>query len=83
MLILVQLDRRGEALRAYQRLATALQKEYESDPLPETRELYEAIRQGRTSASRSLTPQVSTTGNNSPPGVEMAHPKSQAQEQSL
>ena len=83
MLILIQLDRRGEALRAYQRLVTALQKEYESDPLPETQELYEAIRQGRISASRSLTPQVSTTENNSPPRVETAHPKTQAQELSF
>ncbi len=32
MLLLTQLDRRGEALRVYHRLATTLQHEYDSDP---------------------------------------------------
>ena len=46
MIILTQLDRRGEALRAYQRLTEALARDYESDPLPETTHLYEALKQG-------------------------------------
>ncbi len=46
MLLLTQLDRRGEALRVYHNLANILQRDYESDPLPETDELYEALRQG-------------------------------------
>ena len=46
MLLLTQLDRRGEALNTYRRLATRLQRNYESEPLPETRELYENLRQG-------------------------------------
>jgi DNA-binding SARP family transcriptional activator len=53
MLLLTQLDRRAEALRVYQRLATTLQRDYESDPLPETSELYEALRQGHMQVSRS------------------------------
>ena len=53
MLLLTGLDRRGEALRVYQRLATTLQRDYESDPLPETYELYEALRQGYKQVSRS------------------------------
>jgi DNA-binding SARP family transcriptional activator/Flp pilus assembly protein TadD len=46
MVLLTQLDRRGEALRVYHRLTATLQRDYESDPLPETSELYEALRQG-------------------------------------
>ena len=50
MLLLTQLDRRGEAIRAYQRLETILKRDYESDPLPETVELYKALRQGQLQA---------------------------------
>jgi DNA-binding SARP family transcriptional activator len=46
MLILTRLDRRGEALQAYQRLREVLEREYSSEPLPETRRLYEALRRG-------------------------------------
>jgi len=48
MLLLTQLDRRGEALNTYRRLATRLQHNYDSEPLPETRELYEKLRQGQS-----------------------------------
>ncbi len=51
MLLLTQLDRRGEALRVYHRLETMLQRDYDSEPLPETRELYEALRQGHLRVS--------------------------------
>lgn len=47
MILLTQLDRRGEAIRAYERLATILKRDYESEPLPETVELYKALRQGQ------------------------------------
>jgi DNA-binding SARP family transcriptional activator len=47
MLLLTQLDRRGEAIRAYERLATILRRDYESEPLSETIELYKALRQGQ------------------------------------
>src|SRR5258706_7437307 len=46
MTLLTQLDRRGEALRVYHRLVSVLQRDYDNDPLPETRELFEALRQG-------------------------------------
>jgi predicted ATPase/DNA-binding SARP family transcriptional activator len=47
MILLTQLDRRGEAIRAYERLATILRRDYESEPLSETVELYKALRQGQ------------------------------------
>ena len=47
MSLLAQLGRRGEALRAYKRLHTALQQQYRIAPLPETRALYDALRAGR------------------------------------
>ncbi|HEY0754600.1 MAG TPA: DUF6788 family protein [Ktedonobacteraceae bacterium] len=47
MVLLTQLDRRGEAIRAYQRLTTILKRDYESEPLSETMELYKALRQGQ------------------------------------
>ncbi len=52
MLLLTQLDRRGEALQAYHRLNTVLQRDYGNEPLPETRELYENLRQGHFQAPR-------------------------------
>jgi len=47
MLLLVRLDRRTEALHAYQRLVTALQRDYDMEPLAETRELYESMKMGK------------------------------------
>lgn len=47
MLLLTQLDRRGEALNAYDQLAARLRQTYESEPLPETCALYEKLRQGQ------------------------------------
>ena len=44
--LLAQLERRGEALRVYKRLAAILQQEYHIAPLPETRALYDAVRMG-------------------------------------
>lgn len=46
MTLLGQLDRRGEALRAYQQLVEALERDYDSLPLPETQQLYHAMRTG-------------------------------------
>ncbi len=43
---LAQSQRRGEALRAYQRLADLLKREYESVPSEKTRTLYEAVLRG-------------------------------------
>ena len=60
MLLLTRLDRRGEALSTYRRLATRLQRNYESEPLPETRELFESLQKGtgnknQTAANKSRT----------------------------
>ena len=61
MLLLTRLDRRGEALNTYRRLVARLQRNYDGEPLPETRELYEKLRQGefsRVSRPRLFTPIV-------------------------
>ncbi len=46
MILLTHLDRRGEAIRVYQRLATTLKEEYEGEPLVETVQLYEELCRG-------------------------------------
>src|SRR5579875_1421028 len=51
--LLAQLDRRGEALRVYKRLASILQQEYHIAPLPETRALYDAVRLGTREGNRA------------------------------
>src|SRR5947209_3316677 len=58
MLLLTRLDRRGEALRVYDRLASIFERDYASEPLPETDELYEALRQGYMYVPRPVTPQA-------------------------
>jgi DNA-binding SARP family transcriptional activator len=68
MLLLTRLDRRGEALRVYHRLANTLQRDYESDPLPETYELYEALRQGYMQVSHPVAPQATTGPATTIPG---------------
>ncbi len=54
MLLLTRLDRRGEALSTYRRLATRLQRNYESEPMPETRELFESLQKGPSSKSAAV-----------------------------
>lgn len=51
MILLTQLDRRGEALQVYNQHALMLEREYESEPLPETIELFEKLRQGHIPAA--------------------------------
>jgi len=46
MMLLTQRDRRGEALQVYRRHQEMLQRDYESEPLPETVDLYEKLRNG-------------------------------------
>ncbi len=46
ILALARAQRRGEALRAYQRLAELLQREYDSLPSERTRALYESVLRG-------------------------------------
>jgi predicted ATPase/DNA-binding SARP family transcriptional activator len=73
MVILTQLDRRGEALRVYRRLEETLEREYESDPLPETSELYEALRNGTFQMPRS--PEMPVNTLETPPPTAAAHPQ--------
>src|SRR6266567_467237 len=47
LVLLTQQHRRGEALRIYRQHAGTLKREYECEPLPETRTLYNELRQGR------------------------------------
>ena len=47
MLLLTQLDRRGEALQVYRQYVAMLQRDYESDPLPETQQFYDELLQGK------------------------------------
>ncbi|MGB8345625.1 MAG: DUF6788 family protein [Ktedonobacteraceae bacterium] len=58
MLLLTELDRRGEALNAYGRLAARLQQTYESEPLAETWALYEKLRQGQDMNTLALRPAI-------------------------
>jgi tetratricopeptide (TPR) repeat protein len=46
MVALLQSKRRGEALRAYQRLASVLRDGYKREPSAETRAVYEAVQRG-------------------------------------
>ena len=57
ILALARAQRRGEALRTYQRLAELLQREYDSLPSERTRTLYETVLHGEESIPR---------GNDSP-----------------
>src|SRR6266487_4896519 len=53
---LARLDRRGEALRAYHRFATDLQRDYHVAPKAETHALYEAVQQGDTHVTLQFPP---------------------------
>ncbi len=64
--VLAQLGRRGEALRAYKRLATVLQQEYKIVPLPETRSLYEAVRSSATAPTTGTDVSRPRPGSNTP-----------------
>ncbi len=71
--VLMQLGRRGEALRAYQNLEKALKKDYGITPLPETRALHDALRAGSdklpsATATASGTTTVRDAGTHSPEG---------------
>lgn len=72
MVLLTQLDRRGEAIRVYERLATILRRDYENDPLPETAELYKTLRQRQSQAAPSSHTPL--------PEASQSHSKTEAQE---
>ena len=74
MLVLTHLDRRGEALRAYQLFVAALKKEYDIGPTTETRTLYEAVRRGDHPAILSSAPPVSPARPAIPVQGPITHP---------
>jgi len=51
MILLMRLNRRGEALQVYRHHALMLRRDEESEPLPETRALYRALRRGHIPTS--------------------------------
>ncbi|BCL77871.1 tetratricopeptide repeat protein [Ktedonobacteria bacterium brp13] len=53
MIVLDQLGRRGEAMRAFRTLVKVLQRDYNIMPLPETRQIYEELRRGNAQGTRS------------------------------
>jgi len=60
MILLTLLDRRGEALQLYKQHESLLDREYESEPLAETNNIYETLRSG-------LIPDVYTVSRASSP----------------
>jgi predicted ATPase len=60
MIVLARLKRRGEALRAYQRLASVLQKTNNALPSAETKALYEAILRGDETITLSAATDTSS-----------------------
>ena len=54
MRLLVQVGRRHQALRNYQTLRAALQRELEVEPDASVQALYQAVRAGRTVSGSSL-----------------------------
>ncbi len=58
MRLLTQLDRRGEALHIYRQHVIMMRREYESEPLPETRALYEALHKGNVPVVQHVRPHV-------------------------
>ncbi len=58
MRLLTQLDRRGEALHVYRQHSAMMRREYESEPFPETRTLYEALRKGSVPGVQYVRPHV-------------------------
>ncbi len=70
MILLTHLDRRGEALQVYRQYAATLKRDYEGEPLPETRELYNSLRQGQV-------PTMYTVKKSTGPLAQLAEPSSE------
>lgn len=84
MLLLTQMDRRGEALQIYKNYQEMLQREYESEPLPETSQLYASLKQGHipiltehTPVASSSTAPVAQSGENVAVGATNEHNEAQ------
>jgi DNA-binding SARP family transcriptional activator len=69
IIVLARLKRRGEALRAYHRLADVLYRAYHSIPSAETRALYEIVRQGGALTREAITASPLQETSNEPPAT--------------
>jgi predicted ATPase/DNA-binding SARP family transcriptional activator len=81
MLLLTLLDRRGEALNAYDQLAMRLRQTYESEPLPETSALYEKLRQGQDIKSLALRPSITIVQKSEETAASIEEPTGLPEEQ--
>ncbi len=75
MRLLTQLDRRGEALHVYRQHVAMMQREYESEPLPETHALYESLRKGNLPSVQSTKPQAAVQEQKRQPRSATNNPK--------
>ncbi len=81
MILLTHLDRRGEALQVYRRHVTMLKRDYESEPLPETAQLYESLLRKDIARLPSLVKSSSPQEQESPPSPPSPpHPFEQARQ---
>lgn len=74
MILLTQLDRRGEALQLYVQHRDMLRRDYESSPLLETRKLYEALRQGHLPSAYTTKAQATTVHEKDTPSLTPPQP---------
>src|SRR5450755_869089 len=74
MILLTHLDRRGEALQVYRQHVAMLERDYEGDPLPETRKLFEELRQGRIPAASAPRAQSGRAQSKEPHPYQLTHP---------
>jgi DNA-binding SARP family transcriptional activator len=74
MVYLTRLHRRGEALRIYRQHAALLKREYESEPMAETRALYTSLRRGHIPDEylQEETPPIMAIGNIPPSPEELS-----------
>ncbi len=74
MILLTHLDRRGEALQVYRQHVALLERDYEGEPLPETRTLFDELRQGRVPAASAPRAQTGRAHTKEPHPYQLTHP---------
>ncbi len=73
MRLLTQLDRRGEALYIYRQHVAIMRREYESEPLAETRALYEFLRKGNIPAEQVVKAQSEQQASSTESSTHTTH----------
>ena len=71
--VLARLGRRGEALRAYKRLASILQQEHRIAPLSATRSIYDAVRKDTAYAKAATSRETTSTGTQAERASQSQH----------